>query len=194
MPTGGSSPRLEWTQMSTFVYSSHLRTVRRRDPRARRPRLRPHLQSDRSHQLCSGRVPAHRRLHLLHGVRDPPAADRRRRCSSGVVAAVIIGVLVERFILRPMVGQSHISIIMVTIGLAGLLSALVQMFFGTQPRSMPPLFPRSPARDPGGAHSRQPALGAPGRRDRAHIADAVLPDDRSTESRCARSPTISRQR
>ena len=61
----------------------------------------------------------------------------------GVVAAVIIGVLVERFILRPMVGQSHISIIMVTIGLAGLLSALVQMIFGTQPRSMPPLFPRN---------------------------------------------------
>lgn len=61
----------------------------------------------------------------------------------GVVVAVAIGVLVERFILRPMVGQSHISIIMVTIGLAGLLSSLVQMFFGTQPRSMPPVFPRN---------------------------------------------------
>jgi len=59
----------------------------------------------------------------------------------GIVIAVIVGGVVERFILRPMVGQSHISIIMVTIGLAGLLSALVQMFYGTQPRAMPALFP-----------------------------------------------------
>ncbi|MGO1398250.1 MAG: branched-chain amino acid ABC transporter permease [Brevibacterium yomogidense] len=60
----------------------------------------------------------------------------------GVLVAVVVGVVVERFILRPMVGQSHISIIMVTIGLASVLSALVQMFYGTQPRSMPPILPR----------------------------------------------------
>lgn len=60
----------------------------------------------------------------------------------GVLVAVIVGVVVERFILRPMVGQSHISIIMVTIGLASVLSAIVQMFFGTNPRSMPPILPR----------------------------------------------------
>ena len=60
----------------------------------------------------------------------------------GVLVAVVVGVVVERFILRPMVGQSHISIIMVTIGLASVLSAIVQMFYGTQPRSMPPILPR----------------------------------------------------
>lgn len=60
----------------------------------------------------------------------------------GVLVAVIVGVVVERFILRPMVGQSHISIIMVTIGLASVLSAIVQMFFGTNPRAMPPILPR----------------------------------------------------
>nr|WP_232483482.1 branched-chain amino acid ABC transporter permease [Brevibacterium yomogidense] len=60
----------------------------------------------------------------------------------GVLVAVIVGVVVERFILRPMVGQSHISIIMVTIGLASVLSAIVQMFYGTQPRAMPPILPR----------------------------------------------------
>ena len=60
----------------------------------------------------------------------------------GVLVAVIVGVVVERFILRPMVGQAHISIIMVTIGLASVLSAIVQMFFGTNPRSMPPILPR----------------------------------------------------
>lgn len=60
----------------------------------------------------------------------------------GVLVAVIVGVVVERFILRPMVGQSHISVIMVTIGLASVLSAIVQMFFGTNPRSMPAILPR----------------------------------------------------
>jgi branched-chain amino acid transport system permease protein len=59
----------------------------------------------------------------------------------GVVVAVVVGAVVERLILRPMVGQSHISIIMVTIGLSGLLGAIVQMFFGTQPRSMDPILP-----------------------------------------------------
>src|SRR5699024_11092353 len=53
------------------------------------------------------------------------------------VVAIIVGVLVERRILRPMVGQSHISIIMVTIGWAAVLSSLGHMFCGTQPRAMP---------------------------------------------------------
>ncbi|WP_131104627.1 branched-chain amino acid ABC transporter permease [Ornithinimicrobium sufpigmenti] len=60
----------------------------------------------------------------------------------GVVVATLIGVLVERLILRPMIGESAISIIMVTIGLSSLLRALVQMFYGTNPRSMPAILPR----------------------------------------------------
>ncbi len=59
----------------------------------------------------------------------------------GVVVATVIGILVERLILRPMVGESPISIIMVTIGLSSLLRALVQMFYGTSPKSMPRILP-----------------------------------------------------
>jgi branched-chain amino acid transport system permease protein len=59
----------------------------------------------------------------------------------GVIVATAIGVLVERLILRPMVGENPISIIMVTIGLATLLRALVQMFYGTSVKSQPPLLP-----------------------------------------------------
>ncbi|WP_153392789.1 branched-chain amino acid ABC transporter permease [Ornithinicoccus halotolerans] len=62
---------------------------------------------------------------------------------AGVVVATVIGVLVERLILRPMVGESAISIIMVTIGLSMLLRALVQMFYGTSAKSQPPVLPRS---------------------------------------------------
>src|SRR3954447_22923561 len=35
----------------------------------------------------------------------------------GVLVAIVLGVVVERFILRPLVGESAISVIMVTIGL-----------------------------------------------------------------------------
>ena len=59
----------------------------------------------------------------------------------GVVVATLIGVLVERLILRPMVGENPISIIMVTIGLSSLLNALVQAFYGTSPRRQPSILP-----------------------------------------------------
>lgn len=60
----------------------------------------------------------------------------------GVVVATLLGILVERFILRPMVGEDPISIIMVTIGLSMLLKAVVQMFYGTSPKSQPAILPR----------------------------------------------------
>ena len=60
----------------------------------------------------------------------------------GVVVATILGVVVERFILRPMIGEDPISIIMVTIGLSMLLNALVQMFYGTGVKSQPAILPR----------------------------------------------------
>ena len=59
----------------------------------------------------------------------------------GVVIATILGVLVERLILRPMVGESPISIIMVTIGLSSVLRAVVQMFYGTSQQQQPAILP-----------------------------------------------------
>jgi branched-chain amino acid transport system permease protein len=59
----------------------------------------------------------------------------------GVVVATLLGLLIERLVLRPMIGESAISVIMVTIGLAALLSAVVQMIFGTSPRRQPPILP-----------------------------------------------------
>ena len=59
----------------------------------------------------------------------------------GVLGAIVLGVVVERFILRPMVGESAISVIMVTIGLAAVLRAVVQLFFGTSVREQPAVLP-----------------------------------------------------
>lgn len=57
------------------------------------------------------------------------------------VVAVALGVVVERFVLRPLIGESVISVIMVTIGLSAVLQALVQLFYGTAVREQPPILP-----------------------------------------------------
>ncbi len=60
-----------------------------------------------------------------------------------VLVAIVLGILVERLILRPLVGQPIISVIMVTIGLAQVLGALVLIIWGTTPRAFPEFIPSS---------------------------------------------------
>jgi branched-chain amino acid transport system permease protein len=60
---------------------------------------------------------------------------------AGVVVAVVLGVAIERVVLRPLIGEDPIAVIMVTIGLAAILKAGVQMFYGTTPREMPKVLP-----------------------------------------------------
>jgi len=60
---------------------------------------------------------------------------------AGVVVAAVLGVVVERVVLRPLIGEDPIAVIMVTIGLAAILKAGVQMFYGTTPREMPKVLP-----------------------------------------------------
>ena len=62
----------------------------------------------------------------------------------GVGIAILLGLLIERLVLRPLIGENPISVIMVTIGLAALLRAVVQLIFGTRPVSQPDLLPRTP--------------------------------------------------
>jgi branched-chain amino acid transport system permease protein len=59
----------------------------------------------------------------------------------GVLVAMVLGIVVERFILRPLIGEHAISVIMVTIGLSSVLKALVQIFYGTSVREQPPILP-----------------------------------------------------
>ncbi len=53
--------------------------------------------------------------------------------ASGV--AVLLGLAIERFALRPMTGQPLLSIVLMTLGLAQLMDGLVTVFFGTEPKS-----------------------------------------------------------
>lgn len=56
----------------------------------------------------------------------------------------ILGVAIERLILRPMIGEPIISVIMVTIGLSSVLKSLVQLGWGTQIQVFPPVLPQEP--------------------------------------------------
>ncbi|MQA26662.1 MAG: branched-chain amino acid ABC transporter permease [Micromonosporaceae bacterium] len=63
----------------------------------------------------------------------------------GVVGAAALGIVIERLVLRPLIGEDPIAVIMVTIGLAAVLRAVVQMFYGTTPRTMPAVLPTGSA-------------------------------------------------
>ena len=58
--------------------------------------------------------------------------------------SVMLGVLLERVLLRPMIGEPVISVIMLTLGLSSVLKAVVQGIWGTDTRPYPDLFPSAP--------------------------------------------------
>ncbi|MEI7769057.1 MAG: branched-chain amino acid ABC transporter permease [Chloroflexales bacterium] len=68
----------------------------------------------------------------------------------GVMIAVAlsagVGVLIEQLVLRPLIGESAISVIMVTIGLSSLLRAIVGAIWGVTPLPAPQFLPRDPVR------------------------------------------------
>ena len=58
--------------------------------------------------------------------------------------AVLLGLAIERLILRPMIGEPVVSVIMVTLGLSSILRAVVQGIWGTDTRPYPEIFPSAP--------------------------------------------------
>ncbi|MCF8041364.1 MAG: branched-chain amino acid ABC transporter permease [Desulfarculaceae bacterium] len=61
-----------------------------------------------------------------------------------MLCSALLGLFVERAILRHMLGQPTISIVMVTIGLSSILMGLAEMIWSTDFKSFPALFPRAP--------------------------------------------------
>ena len=56
----------------------------------------------------------------------------------------VFGLLVERVMLRPMIGESIISVIMITIALSKVMRSLIQIAWGTETRVFPPIFSDEP--------------------------------------------------
>lgn len=61
-----------------------------------------------------------------------------------LVFSALLGVLMERILLRPMIGEPVISVIMLTLGLSSVLKAIVQAIWGTDTRPYPEIFPTEP--------------------------------------------------
>ncbi len=59
-----------------------------------------------------------------------------------IIVAAAIGVIIERLVLRPLIGEPIISVIMVTIGLSSLLKAIVGGIWGTNPQVFPVFIPK----------------------------------------------------
>ncbi len=58
--------------------------------------------------------------------------------------SVLLGLALERLVLRPLIGEPVISVIMVTLGLSSILKAVVQGVWGTDTHPFPTLFPSHP--------------------------------------------------
>lgn len=61
-----------------------------------------------------------------------------------MLCAALLGFLVERLILRHMLGQPTISIVMATIGLGAILTGLAEIVWSSDFKSFPQIFPRAP--------------------------------------------------
>lgn len=58
--------------------------------------------------------------------------------------AALLGIVVERVVLRPLIGEPIISVIMVTIGLASILQGITHIIWSPEYRSFPQIFPPEP--------------------------------------------------
>lgn len=62
---------------------------------------------------------------------------------AALVVSVLLGLVIERFALRPMTGQPLLTIILVTLALSQLLQGVTILVFGTVQRNFPQLFQAS---------------------------------------------------
>ena len=63
-----------------------------------------------------------------------------------LAVAVLLGLVVERFVLRPLIGEPIISVIMVTIGLSSLIRAFIRGAWGTMGQPFPGFIPEENVR------------------------------------------------
>ena len=63
-----------------------------------------------------------------------------------LVVAILLGLVIERGILRPLIGQPIISVIMVTFGFASVIRGFLNMTWGSDTRPFPALFSSEPFR------------------------------------------------
>jgi len=63
---------------------------------------------------------------------------------AAIAGGGLLGALVERTMIRPMLGESPISVFMVTVGLGSILVGLVELVWTADPRRLPEFLPNDP--------------------------------------------------
>ena len=63
-----------------------------------------------------------------------------------LVVAILLGLVIERGILRPLIGEPIISVIMVTFGFASVIRGVLNITWGSDTRPFPVLFAQEPIR------------------------------------------------
>src|SRR5262249_57649340 len=58
--------------------------------------------------------------------------------------AILLGLVIERGVLRPLIGEPIISVIMVTFGFASVIRGFLNMTWGSDTRPFPVLFSQQP--------------------------------------------------
>lgn len=56
---------------------------------------------------------------------------------AAIAVMAVVGVVLERILLRPMIGEPHFAVLMLTIGLGFLLRAVAGAIWGNEPRALP---------------------------------------------------------
>ena len=115
-----------------------------------------------------------------------------------LVVMIVLGLLTERFVLRPLVNQPQITLFMATIGLTFLIEGLAQIMWGANVRGLELGLQDEPIQwvtDTTGMSLSKFDLVAAGRRggpgDAARRSSSTA---RGSGARCARWPTIIRRR
>lgn len=54
-----------------------------------------------------------------------------------ILVMAVVGIVLERLLLRPMIGEPHFAVLMLTIGLGFVLRALAGAIWGNEPRALP---------------------------------------------------------
>ena len=61
-----------------------------------------------------------------------------------LLTSIVLGLIIERGVLRPLIGQPIISVIMVTFGFASVIRGVLNMVWGSDTRPFPALFSSQP--------------------------------------------------
>ncbi len=64
--------------------------------------------------------------------------------AGAVALSAVLGAVVERVTIRPMLGESPISVFMITVGLASILVGVVELIWTADQRRLPEFLPRAP--------------------------------------------------